>query len=158
MRGYRRVFLAAVVGVAVGLLAGIGAERSADRRHIMLPRPFEGLPFSNGVLVGDTLYLAGSMGIDPETGKPPADISDEARLALEDMKATLAQADMTMDDLVVVQVFCTDVALYDQFNQVYRTYFSEEFPARAFIGAGRLLFGGHFEVNGIAVRRPQYSK
>ena len=60
---------------------------------------------------------------------------------------------MTMDDLFTVQVFCSDVAHYDTFNAVYRTYFEDEFPARAFLGAGTLLFNARFEVQGIAVRR-----
>ena len=60
---------------------------------------------------------------------------------------------MTMDDLVSVQIFCSDVRHYDAFNGVYRTYFKKEFPARAFIGAGTLLFGARFEVQGIAVKR-----
>ena len=72
---------------------------------------------------------------------------------LDDVKATLAAAGMSMDDLVTVQVFCSDVAHYDAFNRVYRTYFTKEFPARAFLGAGTLLFGARFEVQAIAVRR-----
>jgi len=54
---------------------------------------------------------------------------------------------------VSVQVFCSDVSHYDAFNRVYRTYFKKEFPARAFLGSGTLLFGARFEVQGIAVRR-----
>jgi enamine deaminase RidA (YjgF/YER057c/UK114 family) len=60
---------------------------------------------------------------------------------------------MTMDDLVSVQVFCSDVSHYDAFNKVYRTFFKKELPARAFLGSGRLLFGARFEVQGVAVRR-----
>jgi enamine deaminase RidA (YjgF/YER057c/UK114 family) len=58
-----------------------------------------------------------------------------------------------MDDLVAVQVFCSDISLYDEFNAIYRTYFSGGFPTRAFIGSGKLLRGGRFEVQGIAVKR-----
>jgi 2-iminobutanoate/2-iminopropanoate deaminase len=57
-----------------------------------------------------------------------------------------------MDDLVSVQIFCSDVKHYAAFNQVYRTYFNREYPARAFIGSGGLLFGARFEVQGIAVK------
>jgi reactive intermediate/imine deaminase len=110
-------------------------------------------PFSDGVLVGDTLYLAGRIGIDPASGKPPADAQQEARLVLDGMKAVLAEAGMTMDDLVTVQVFCPDLSLYDGFNAVYRSYFAKDFPARAFIGSGPLLRGGRFEVQATAVRR-----
>ena len=58
-----------------------------------------------------------------------------------------------MDDLVSVQVHSSDVEDYAAFNGVYRTFFTETFPARAFLGAGTLLFGARFEVLGIAVRR-----
>ena len=60
---------------------------------------------------------------------------------------------MTMDDLVWVQVFCSDVAHYETFNRVYRTYFTKEYPARAFIGSGKLLFDARFELQGVAVKR-----
>jgi enamine deaminase RidA (YjgF/YER057c/UK114 family) len=60
---------------------------------------------------------------------------------------------MTMDDLVSVQVFCSDVTNFDAFNGVYRTYFHGNFPARAFVGSGKLLFGARYEVMGIAVKR-----
>src|SRR5437762_7144976 len=123
------------------------------RRHIVLPSRTDTLPFSDGVLVGDTLYLAGRIGIDPQTGKPPEDVEKEIRLLLDGMKATLKEAEMTMDDLVSVQVFCPDLSLYEKFNEIYRTYFSKNFPARAFIGSGSLLRGGRFEAHGIAVRR-----
>ena len=71
---------------------------------------------------------------------------------LDQIAAVLAEAGMTMDDLVSVQVFCSDVALYDDFNAVYRTYFTGDPPARAFLGSGTLLRGARFEVMGIAVR------
>lgn len=59
-----------------------------------------------------------------------------------------------MDDLVFVQVFCSDVVHYAAFNAVYRTFFTKEFPARAFYGVGGpLLFNARFEVQGIAVKR-----
>jgi 2-iminobutanoate/2-iminopropanoate deaminase len=142
----------------LSLLAGIAAATptatAADtKRHIILPGRTDTLPYSDGVLVGDTLYLAGRIGIDPGTGKPPDDVEKEIRFLLEGVKATLKEANMTMDDLVFVQVFCPDLSLYDKFNEIYRTYFTKDFPARAFIGSGPLLRGGHFEMQGIAVRR-----
>jgi 2-iminobutanoate/2-iminopropanoate deaminase len=72
---------------------------------------------------------------------------------LNNVQNVLKQAGMTMDDLVSVQIFCSDVAHYDAFNKVYRTYFKQEFPARAFIGSGKLLFGARFEIQAIAVKR-----
>ena len=52
-----------------------------------------------------------------------------------------------------MQVFCPDVSLYDKFNAAYRSYFSKEFPARAFVGSGPLLRGAHFEMLGIAAKK-----
>ena len=151
------IIVAVCLVVLAGVLAGLGtfssAQKPAKRRVINLPnRPVQA-PFSDAVLVGDTLYLAGRIGIDPKTGKPPAEVEQEIRLLLDGFKTVLAEAGMTMDDLVSVQVFCPDLTLYDKFNAVYRTYFTKDFPARAFIGSGPLLRGGHFEMVGIAVRR-----
>ncbi len=130
-------------------------NRSAQRRFINLPgRPVQA-PFSDAVLVGDTMYLAGRIGLDPKTGKPPADPDEEARLLLEGYKSVLAEVGMTMDDLVSVTVFCPDVSLFSKFNAVYRSYFTKDFPARAFIGSGPLLFGARFEMQAIAVKTPR---
>ena len=100
--------------------------------------------------VGDLLFLSGTIGL--ENGQPPNDAEEEARLVMESVKSTIEAAGLTMDDLVSVQVFCSDVDLYDVFNKVYRTYFTGNFPARAFLGSGPLLFGARFEVQGIASR------
>ncbi len=109
-------------------------------------------PYSGAVLVGDTLYLAGAIGID-ENLEVPDDPADEARNALNAIKSNVVAAGMTMDDIVSIQVFCSDVVHYQAFNDVYRTFFTQEYPARAFIGVGTLLFDARFEVQGIAIKR-----
>lgn len=102
--------------------------------------------------MGNTLYVAGHLGLD-KTGKPPAGAEEEARLALDGIKETVESAGMTMDDVVWVQIFCTDLSLYDTFNKVYRGYLQDPFPARAFLGTNTLLRGARFEVMAIAVRK-----
>ncbi|HSG65754.1 MAG TPA: Rid family hydrolase [Gammaproteobacteria bacterium] len=109
-------------------------------------------PYSGAVLVADTLYLAGALGID-ENLEVPDDPADEARNVMNAIKRTVEAAGMTMDDTVSIQVFCTDLNLYQAFNDVYRTFFTQEYPARAFIGVGTLLFDARFEVQGVAIRR-----
>jgi len=104
------------------------------------------------VMAGDTLYISGTLDIDRATGKPPADAKDGAKIVLDNIKRTVEGAGLTMDDVVWVQVFTSDLSYYPTFNEVYRTYFKGPMPARAFIGAGSLLAGAHFEVMGIAVR------
>ncbi len=69
---------------------------------------------------------------------------------MESIKAVLAKEGMTMDDLVSVTVFCTDMSLYPTFNKVYVKSFRQPFPARAFIGVKELVLGAHFEIMGVA--------
>ena len=166
----RTLGIVAAVGVAgVVLVAGVGAAfwftvrpgpvesfaapAQPERRAINLPGRTTQAPFSDAILAGDTLYLSGRLGMDPETGQPPAEPQQEARNVLDQIQSVLEEAGMTMDDLVSVQVFCSDVEYYADFNAVYTTYFTSDPPARAFVGAGTLLRGARYEVMGIAVRR-----
>ena len=128
-------------------------KKNPSRRHVILPGRKTPKPFSDAVLAGNTLYLSGRIGTDPQTGKVPADIDDELRFLFDQFTAVLAQAKMTMDDLVWVQIFSPDVSLWDRFNSAYVKRFSQDLPARAFIGSGPLLLGGRFEMMGIAARK-----
>ena len=147
-----------VIGSVVGALMATAAstltasQASTEPQAINLPGRSATAPFSDAVLVGRTLYLAGRLGLDPETGSPPSTAEQEARNVLESIQQVLSEADMTMDNLVQVQVFCSDVSLYGVFNEVYTSYFLDMPPARAFIGSGELLFGARFEVMGTAVQ------
>jgi 2-iminobutanoate/2-iminopropanoate deaminase len=134
--------------------APVGA---ADRKYIVKPRSGEmkSLPFSDAVLAENTLFIAGHIGLDPKTSMPPASAEEEARLVMDGIKQTVESAGLSMDDIVSIQVFCTDLKLYDTFNAVYKTYFHGDYPARAFVGADKLLRGGRYEVTGIAVKKSQ---
>ena len=154
----RRIGFLLVILTVAGVLTVRGAlsqpPPQATRKVIKLQGgPIEA-PFSDAILAGNTLYLAGRIGLDPKTGKPPEKIEDEIKLLLDGEKDVLARAGMTMDDLVYVQISCTDLSLFEKFNPIYKTYFTtKEYPAREFIGAGSLLRGGHFELQAIAVKR-----
>lgn len=114
--------------------------------------PGGGPAFSGAVLAGDTLYVSGTTDTDRATGKPPEDPKAGTRIVMDNIKRTVEGAGFTMDDLTWVQIFTSDLGYYASFNEVYRTYFKGPLPARAFLGAGSLLGGAHFEVMGIAVR------
>jgi len=132
------------------LLLSVPALVSAQDKSFINPSHAsgDGLPFSGAVMAGDTLYLSGMLGLD--NGQVPDTPEEEARLIMEQFKATLEEAGMTMDDLVSVTIYCSDVSHYDAFNSVYRTYFTGNYPARAFIGSGNLLFDARFEMQAIA--------
>lgn len=144
-------FTAAVAGFCVGVSCVAFTSAQSSRRYINArsasnPDSATQPPFSGAVVVGDTAYLAGVLGA--------GDTAEAAATAgLNSLQNSLKAAGMTMDDLVSVQIFCPDVANYDAFNKVYRTFFKQEFPARAFLGSGPLLNGAKFEIQGIAVRR-----
>ena len=154
----KRYWIVLLIVLSVATVAGLAQKTAARRLYIKANNPYfqqRGIqvPYSNGVLAGDTLYVAGHIGTDPKTGKPPASIDQEIKFLLDGIKQTLADGGMTMDDMVMVQVHCPDLSLYDKFNAAYKTYFTKELPARAFLGSGPLLFGGHFEMLGVAVKR-----
>jgi reactive intermediate/imine deaminase len=138
----------AILGVATRPLA------AQQRRYVdpTMASDTTTFPYSEGVVVGSTLYLSGTIGLLPGN-KVPDSAAEEARLVLENVKGILAGADMTMDDLVFVQVFCSDLSTYAEFNKVYSTYFTKEYPARAFLGVAHVLYGARFEVQSIAVKR-----
>jgi 2-iminobutanoate/2-iminopropanoate deaminase len=140
-----------IVGFLVGVSCVVSTTAQSGRSYVT-PRSAANAadaaqpPFSGAVVVGNTAYLSGVLG--------SGDTAEAAATAgLNSLQASLKGADMTMDDLVSVQVFCPDIANYDAFNKVYRSYFKQEFPARAFIGSGPLLRGAKFEIQGIAVKR-----
>ena len=150
--------LAVVVGLFLAqgfFVQGFFVQELAaqDGRQYVNPRTptSEGPPFSDAVLVGNTLYLSGFLGV--VAGQAPTTVEEEARAVLTNMQSRLAEVGMTMDDLVSVQVYALGIADYAVFNEVYRTFFTREFPARAFVGVGALVNEARFEVGGIAVRR-----
>ena len=152
----RRVaFLGCALAIG-GFLAAHGVFSQTDsgtkRRVINLPYRSPQAAFSNAILVGDTLYISGSIGLDPKTQKAPEKIEDELKYLFDSYKAVLTQAGFTMDDLAYVQISCTDLSLYEKFNAAYKSYFTKDLPAREFIGVASILRGGHFEMQAIAVR------
>lgn len=159
MKKNRSLSIGLFVGLLSGLLIGLAISGTTTygklwtpRRIINLPTKNPQLPFSDGVMVGNTLYLAGRLGTDPKTNQIPNDVDQEIRFLLDGFKEVLAASGMTMENLVTVTVYCPDLSLYDKFNTAYRTYYKKDFPARAFIGSGPLLRGAHFEIQGIAAK------
>ncbi len=124
-----------------------------SKSYVNLPDHNPAWPFSDGVMVNGTLYLSGRIGVDPATSKVPDTAEAEAGFLMEQFVTVLKAAEMTMDDLVYVTIYCPDVAHWPAFNSVYAKYFTvPNMPARAFIGSGPLLFGARFEMQAIAAK------
>lgn len=130
-------------------LAPLAAHAVEVRAVPAPPRPDGAQPaFSGSVWAGDTLYVSGVI-----DGQPDASGEAAAKAALAAFKGLVTTAGATMDDLVWVQVFCTDLSLYGAFNSLYTAEFKGPLPARAFIGTDKLLNGSRFEIMGVAVKR-----
>lgn len=124
---------------------------AAQRKAFNL-QPGTTRPFSDAILVGDTLYLAGHMGFDSK-GELPASFEDEARTALKGLGDVLKAAGFGYSDVVKVTVFVTDLKNFDTWNKVYGEFFKVDPPARSTVQVAALVRGGHVEVEMIAVKR-----
>lgn len=114
----------------------------------------QGLPFSEAVRVGDTLYLSGQIGITP--GKlelVPGGIEAEAKQTMTNIAATLEAHGYSMRDVVKCTVMLADMAEWPAFNAIYKTFFDGRYPARSALGANGLALGARVEVECIAVRK-----
>ncbi len=148
---------AIVLAIALLGVACTGTTPPRDVTHLdsgqILPA---GLPFSEAVRVGDTLYLSGQIGIRPGTlTLADGGMEGEARQTMDNIRSTLRAHGFAMRDVVKCTVMLDDMADWPAFNAVYATYFEAPFPARSAFGADGLALGARVEVECIAVRRPQ---
>jgi 2-iminobutanoate/2-iminopropanoate deaminase len=96
------------------------------------------LPFSPGILVDGTLYVAGQVGRNLKTGEIPADFEQEVKQCLQNVGVVLKAGGMSFDDVVSVQVYLTDIGLFARMNAVYATIFKDPRPARTTVGVTKL--------------------
>ena len=104
------------------------------------------LPFSEAVRAGDMLYLAGMLGTDASGKLAAGGIKAEAKQTMDNIAASLKKHGSSMDRLVQCTVALADMADWPAFNEVYRGYFKEHFPARMAYGANGLALGARVEV------------
>ena len=110
-------------------------------------------PYSQALQVGNTLYISGQLGIDPATGKlVSSGTAEQAKQALNNVMAILMEANMSMHDVAQGQVFLADIADFSAVNEVYKTFFTEPYPARAAIQAGALPAGANVEILVTAIK------
>lgn len=111
-------------------------------------------PYSQGIRVGNTLYLAGQIALDPATNQMIADRSIEAetRRVLDNLKAVVEAAGFRMSDIVTTTVFMADLNEFGRMNAVYATYFPTNPPARATVQVARLPRDVRVEISATAAR------
>ncbi len=110
-----------------------------------------GLPFSDAVRLGQTLYVSGQIGNRPGTLQlVPGGIAAESRQALQNMQGVLEQCGSSLTQVVKCTIFLADMSEWPAFNTVYREFFSTPFPARSALGASGLALGARVELECIA--------
>lgn len=108
-------------------------------------------PYSQAIRTGDTLYASGQIGINPQSGEMVSGgINEETRQVLENLSAVVDQAGASLQDVVKTTVYLTNLDHYDEFNNVYETFFQEHQPARACVEVCHLPKGALVEVDLIA--------
>ncbi|MBL8396653.1 MAG: RidA family protein [Candidatus Accumulibacter sp.] len=107
--------------------------------------------YSQAVRVGDTVYLSGQIGLDPESMQLVDGIDAQIVRVFDNLQAVTHAAGGTLADVVKLTVYLTDLAHFAKVNEVMSRYFSEPFPARAAIGAAALPRGALVEAEAIMV-------
>jgi 2-iminobutanoate/2-iminopropanoate deaminase len=144
MRCRRAIVRGLLVVVPVLLCAGAGR---AQERHVFNPPGAPtNLPFSNGMQVGNTLYIAGMQGTKSD------DIAEETRTCLANIKKVLDAAGFKPSDVVQVTVYLKDVNDFAKMNAVYREFFPDPKPTRTTVEVARLVNDAHIEITSVAVR------
>lgn len=110
-------------------------------------------PYSQAILAGDTLYVSGQIPVIPATGAIVSDkVEDQARQVMENVKAVVEAAGLTLDDVVKTSVFIKNMDDFAVINGIYSEYFREQCPARACVEVARLPKDVLVEMEAIAVR------
>lgn len=110
-------------------------------------------PYSQGVQAGSTVYVSGQLSIDPATGAFLGDdITAQTKQSLQNVQAILAEADMTMADVVKTTVLLADIADFAAMNEVYAAFFTAPHPARAAFQVAALPKGARVEIEAVAVK------
>ena len=158
MSSNRRTVLAACLIAATLFPVAAAAEHhensgsSADVEFFP-PEGRSSMPFSESVRVGNLLFLAGQIGAtltEGGRGLPPGGIGPETRQTMENIRGALARQGLTFDQVVKCTVMLADIAEWAAMNEVYRTFFSNHFPARSAFGSSGLALDARVEIECIA--------
>ena len=137
--GKRSIAIVAMISLCSSLAL------AADKK-VILPRGAQpNAGWSHGILIDGTLYISG-MGGEDATGKIPATFEAEMKQSLSNINMVLTEAGMSLADVVSVQVYLTDGALFDRMNTVYKAALPDPKPTRTTVVVARLVGAGHVEI------------
>lgn len=155
MKMQGRRFLGFAISVIIVFAVGVAAApdcRAQEHKAIKLSGT-TGLPFSDGVVVGNTLYVAGQEGTDDQGKLAAGGIAAETKAALDNINKVVKAAGFELKDVVSVTVYLADIHEFGDMNKVYREFMPDPKPARATIQAAALVNNARIEISAIAVRQ-----
>ena len=129
------------------LLISLMAPAFAAKKAVTPPGSTPSPNFSAGIQAGDALYISGMTGGDATTHQIPADFETEVKNTFANIEVVLKAAGMTFQNVVAVQVYLTDISMFQRMNAVYVTYFKAPLPTRTTVGVAALAgAGAHIEI------------
>ena len=134
---------------AVLLCLAMSELASAQKRVIA---GGEGLPFSDGIVVGKTLYVAGQQGTDSQGKLKSGDIAGQTQATLENIARIVKQAGFQLKDVVAVNVYLADIHDFAAMNDIYREFMPDPKPTRTTVQVSGLANGARIEVSAIAAK------
>ena len=109
-------------------------------------------PYSQAIKASNMIFTSGQLHINPENGELiKDDIQAQTRQSLENVKAILEEGGATLEEVVKVTIFMTDISKFSLVNEIYSQYFSNHKPARSCVGVKELPLGGEIEIEAVAV-------
>lgn len=109
-------------------------------------------PYSQALDTGNMLFISGQIPIDPATGIMPETVEEQAKQVLTNINNILAEAGLTMNDVVKTSVFLSDLGDFAAVNEVYASFFAEPYPARSCVQVAAIPKGAKVEIETIAVK------
>ncbi len=135
------------------VMVGLSQLSVAQEHKVINLAPTRGLPFNDGIIAGNTLYIAGQEGTDESNKLAAGGIAAETKAALDNIEKIVKAAGFEMKDLVSVTVYLADIHDFPEMNKVYKSVVPDPKPVRATIQAAALVNDARVEIAAIAVKQ-----
>jgi reactive intermediate/imine deaminase len=108
--------------------------------------------YSQAVVAGNTIYLSGQIGLDPQTMEMTEGFEAQAHRVFANLRGVAAASGATLDDIIKLTVFLSDLGNFAKLNEIMAQYFTNPYPARSAVGVSQLPRGALIEIDAILVR------
>lgn len=110
-------------------------------------------PYSQGISLENLMFVSGQIPVNPENGEIPVDIKEQTKQSMKNLQNILKEAGSSLDDVVKVTIFITDLSNFTDVNEVYGSFFTGNYPARSCVEVSKLPKDVGIEIEAIALRK-----